>query len=100
MVAYRLLAAAKDAPSPFTDTVPATSALGGSSPMSASSAVVLPHPDSPTSPSRSPALDPEADALDRMQPRAIGQVEPDVQPVDLQQAHATPGSSGGAPPRR
>ena len=40
---------------PFTSTSPASVAVGGSRPISASTVVVLPQPDSPTRPNRSPS---------------------------------------------
>ena len=60
-------------------------AVGGSRPMSARIVVVLPQPDSPTSPSRSPSSSVEADALDGVQLAAARQVEPDVEVLDLEQ---------------
>ena len=74
---------------PSSRTCPATSALGGSRPISASIVVVLPHPDSPTSPKRSPA------SRRKSTPRtactfgdAAGRVEPDVEVVHLEAARA------------
>ena len=40
---------------PFSSTSPENSAVGGSRPSRASTVVLLPHPDSPTSPARSAA---------------------------------------------
>ena len=53
--------------------------------MSARIVVVFPQPDSPTSPSRSPASRLEADALDGMQLRTL-EVEPDMEVADLEEA--------------
>ena len=85
---------------PLIATLPATSAFGGSSPISASSAVVLPQPDSPTSPSRSPCLQVEPHPLHRVEPAAVRQVEPDLEVPHRQQAHGAASSArdrgGGA----
>ena len=65
--------------SPSSSTRPATLALGGSRPISARLSVVLPQPDSPTRPMRSPRASVEADALHGVQLAAAAEVEPDVQ---------------------
>ena len=78
---------------PLTVTLPATSAFGGSSPISASSAVVLPQPDSPTRPSRSPSFTVEPHPLHRVEPPAVRQVEPDLEVPHRQQAHGAASSA-------
>ena len=55
--AHVVLAAGQDVLAVEQHLAPATLAVGGSSPMSARIVVVLPQPDSPTSPMRSPALE-------------------------------------------
>ena len=94
--------------SPSSRTRPAMLALCGSSPMIARMGVVLPHPDSPTRPIRSPRCEREADALHGVQLAAVAEVEPDVQVLDRRgpaPAHALRpragrgGAGGSAAPR-
>ena len=65
--------------SPPTRTSPATLALGGQQSHHREDRVVLPQPDSPTSPIRSPSRERDVDALHGVQLAAAAQIEPDVQ---------------------
>ena len=67
---------------PSTDAVPSTN---GSSPTMARPIVVLPEPDSPTSPTTSPVLDGQRHAVDgaeRRRPTPLGVLDGDVAEVD------------------
>ena len=72
---------------------PSIEADSGSSCGIASAAVVLPHPDSPASPSTSPASRREIDAADGLDRAGLGLI-PDVQVADLEQAHRRSRSRG------
>ena len=65
--AHRVLAAGQDARCRRAAPRPRPSPIGGSSPIIARIVVVLPHPDSPTSPRRSPASRSNDHPLDRVQ---------------------------------
>ncbi len=80
---HRLLAAGEDVILPRAGRAPETLAFGGSRPIIASAVVVLPQPDSPTSPRRSPGSSERFDALHGVQLAAAVEVEPDVQVLDL-----------------
>ena len=71
----------------------------GRSPISARIAVVLPHPDSPTSPRRDPRREREIDAADRVELAAGPQIEPDIEIADAEQEIPSASATGAASPR-
>ena len=73
---------------PFTVTLPETSALGGSNPINVEQRGRLAAPRLADEPEPLALLDVEAHALHGVQPALVRQVEPHVEVVRLQDAHA------------
>ena len=91
----RLLAAGRGCPCPPAGRARRRSPLAGSRPISASIAVVLPQPDSPTRPTRSAALERDVDAPDGVELAAGAELEPDVQVADARAAAAAHRAASG-----